>query len=100
MDLLLGWLIAACVVAVIAGSRGRGGARWFVISMFASPLIAIILVPCLPNRRRQRIERYGHDKVMRTLRPGNSSPVEAFIREATRHGHGSPVTIHGKSSAG
>jgi hypothetical protein len=99
MDLLLGWLIAACVVAVIAGNRGRNVVRWFIISLLASPLIAIILVPCLPNVRRQRIERYRHGGVMR-MRPGNGSPVEAFIREAKRHGHGSPVTMHGKSSAG
>jgi hypothetical protein len=68
--------------------------------MLASPLIAIILVPCLPNLRRPRIERYRHGEVMR-MRLGNASgPVEAFIREATRHGHCSPVKIRGKSSAG
>jgi hypothetical protein len=101
MELLLGWLLAACVVAVIAESRGRSGPRWFVISMLASPLIAIILIACLPNRRRERLARHRHEELMRALRPGYlSGPVETLVRQAARQGHRSPVKILDEPSAG
>jgi hypothetical protein len=99
VELLLGWLIAACVIAVIAESRGRSGPRWLVISVLASPLIAVVLVACLPNLRRERVEGHRH-KLMRALRPGYPGPVEALIRQAARRGHRSPVTILDEPSAG
>lgn len=49
MEIVTFWLIGAVVVAVIAGSRGRSGLGWFVLSLLLSPLLGLILVALLPS---------------------------------------------------
>lgn len=49
MEIVLGWLIFAIVVGVVASSRGRSGFGWFLISALLSPLIGFILVMVFPR---------------------------------------------------
>lgn len=50
MEIVIGWLICAIVVAVIASNRGRSGFGWFLIAALLSPLIGLILVLVFPKR--------------------------------------------------
>lgn len=47
MEVVVGWILAAVVVGLIAGSRGRSGFGWFVLAVMISPLLAGILVLAL-----------------------------------------------------
>jgi hypothetical protein len=38
------WFAFAVVVGVAASARGRNGAGWFILALFISPLIALLLV--------------------------------------------------------
>ena len=49
MELVIGWLIFAIIVSVIAKARGRTGFGWFLLSVLFSPLLMFLLVVCLPN---------------------------------------------------
>lgn len=49
MEIFLFWLLFSIVVGVIAGSRGRSGAGWFLLAVVISPLLALILVALLPS---------------------------------------------------
>src|SRR5665647_3415495 len=55
MAILIFWLLFALVVAIAAGSRGRNGAGWFILSVILLPLIGLILVLVLPNLRHERL---------------------------------------------
>lgn len=44
MQTVIFWFLAAVVVGVIAGSKGRSGFGWFVLAVLISPLLAGILV--------------------------------------------------------
>jgi hypothetical protein len=50
MELFLFWLILSIVVGVFAGSKNRSGFGWFVLSLFISPIITLILLAVLPRR--------------------------------------------------
>jgi hypothetical protein len=54
-EFFLLWLIFAIVVGVAAGARGRNGFGWFLIAVILSPLIGLILVFAMPNKRAERI---------------------------------------------
>ena len=41
------WLVFCVVVGVIARSRGRDGFWWFLLSLFLSPVLMLILVMCM-----------------------------------------------------
>lgn len=47
MEFVIGWLIFAVIVGVIAGSRKRSGFGWFLLAVLISPLLALILVLAL-----------------------------------------------------
>ncbi len=49
MEIILGWLGFAVVVALIASSKGRSGFAWFLVSLIFSPLVGGILVLVLPR---------------------------------------------------
>lgn len=57
MELFLGWVVFAIVVAIAAGSRGRNGFGWFVLSILLSPLVGLILVLVMPNLRNEQLLR-------------------------------------------
>jgi hypothetical protein len=48
---LVGWAIAAGIVAVAADARGRSAFGWFLISLVISPLLGLILVLVMKNQR-------------------------------------------------
>ena len=50
MELFFLWLIGSVLVAVFASSRARSGFGWLLLSLFISPLIALIFLAILPNR--------------------------------------------------
>jgi hypothetical protein len=47
MEYVFFWLVLSIVAGVIASNKGRSGFGYFVLSIFLSPLIGIILVACL-----------------------------------------------------
>jgi len=49
MELIFFWFLFAIVVAVAAVARGRDGFGWFLLAVFISPLIALLLVLVLPR---------------------------------------------------
>ena len=51
MALIYLYFVLAFLVALIAVNRGRIGWRWFLIALFASPLIAGLLVLALPREQ-------------------------------------------------
>jgi hypothetical protein len=49
MELLLFWIVGAILVAVVASSKRRSGARWFFLSLLISPLLTLIAVAAMPR---------------------------------------------------
>lgn len=69
VEVLAFWFLFAIVVGVAAGSRGRSGFGWFLLSMIISPLIGLLLVLVLPNRK------------------WTSAPTQGFIEPVTPETH-------------
>jgi hypothetical protein len=44
------WFILSVVVGVFAGTKNRSGFGWFILSLFISPIITLILLAILPRR--------------------------------------------------
>jgi hypothetical protein len=53
MGYFLVWFLLAFIPAIIASKKGRSGLRWFVVSLFFSPIIAGIVVACLPSLKEE-----------------------------------------------
>lgn len=53
MTFILGWIVFAVLVGVLANRRGRNGVGWFFLSLIISPLIAglfvLVLDPLRPS---------------------------------------------------
>lgn len=49
MELFTLWFIGAIVVGIVAGSRGRSGFGYFLLSMLLSPVIGLVLAVALPS---------------------------------------------------
>lgn len=68
MDIIVIWIACAVASAVIANSKGRSGAGWFLLGLCLA-LIAVIIVACLPSRRKDQpysgkdIGRYYDPKI-------------------------------------
>jgi hypothetical protein len=54
VNLLFVWLGLAIVVGIAAAHRGRNGARWLLLAVLLTPLIAGLLVLALPDPDRER----------------------------------------------
>lgn len=48
MEIVIGWFIFSFIAGIIAGSRGRSGIGYFLLSIILSPLIGIVLALALP----------------------------------------------------
>ena len=57
MELLIFWLIVAVIVGVIASNRGRSGFGGFLLSVLISPLLGLILVLVLADKKKELQER-------------------------------------------
>ncbi len=44
------WLIASGVVAIVAIHRGRSGVGWMALSILISPVLAFVLLVCIPAK--------------------------------------------------
>ena len=53
MDFIFIYLLIAIAAAMFAGSRGRSGFAWFIVSLIISPLISFIFLLVLPNKKEQ-----------------------------------------------
>lgn len=49
MEIAIFWFGGALVIGIIAGSKGRSGIGYFLLSIVISPLLAGILALALPN---------------------------------------------------
>jgi len=46
---VVGWLLPSVLVSWVASQRGRGGAAWFFVSFFFSPLAALLALIATPR---------------------------------------------------
>ena len=49
------WLIASAAVGVTASNRGNTGFAWFIVALFVSPLIAVLLLIASPIGAGDRV---------------------------------------------
>ena len=87
MEWVLFWLMFAIVVGIIANSRNRSGFGWFLLSVLITPVLALILVLCLPRpgSGRNQIDPEGYDRTtgrppMRALKAMDMSRLEASAK--------------------
>jgi hypothetical protein len=49
IGLFISWFVLSFVVGIAANARARSAGGWFLIAVFVSPLIALLLVLVLPR---------------------------------------------------
>lgn len=49
--LVLFWFLASIVVGVIAAGRGKNGVGWFLLSIFITPILSLLLVLLTPSKK-------------------------------------------------
>jgi hypothetical protein len=79
------YLLLSLLVAIMAMIRGRPGTRWFIISLFLSPLITGLLVMALPPLRPEFPPLADEDEL-----PWEESPAkhgDSTIRILRRSGY-------------
>jgi len=88
MALIYLYFMLAFLVALMAINRGRVGWRWFLIALFASPLIAGLLVLALPRELAQPLRPRSFvpmpaTSMIRIIRPVDNrarpTPFEIFV---------------------
>jgi hypothetical protein len=87
MDLLviLVFFIGAIFVGAAAGARGRSGFGWFLLSLFVTPFLTVLLVLCLPNLAAIARQKAQHDELLQALRAASAGvPVPDVIDVAHR----------------
>lgn len=57
MGFFLVWVVLCIIPAAIASSKGRNGFGWFGLSIVISPLLAGIIVACLPRQTKEIEQR-------------------------------------------
>lgn len=82
MEWLLFYFIFAAAVGFIASRRGRSGFGWFLLAVFISPLISVIVLALIPSRAitpslgeqvRDRMIETRFSKVIRKHKPAFSN---------------------------
>lgn len=74
--LYLYFILAACV-ALMAMIRGRSGLRWFVLGVFATPLIAGLFVVALPPVENfELLHEHGHAPIREMPSRADSKTVD------------------------
>lgn len=56
MGVAIAWIIFSVLIIVFAGSKGRSGCGWFILSLIISPLLAFIILACLGDTDEKRAE--------------------------------------------
>jgi hypothetical protein len=107
MTLLFFLIFFAIVVAIAASARGRSGVGWFLLSFVISPLIGLILVLVLPNRRTDRLLREQHERLLAAIngrdleKPHHADSPEdrAWARGVADKQPYNPLSPEGRASA-
>jgi hypothetical protein len=107
MILFFFWICFAIAVAIAASTRGRSGVGWFLISFLISPLIGLILVLVLPNRRTDRLLREQHEQLLAAIngrhleKPYHPDSPEgrAWARGVADKQPYNPLSLEGRASA-
>lgn len=65
-SLLVSWLLLSWGVGALASSRGRSGGGYFLLSFFASPIVALIVVLVIKNinEENKKYFRAAHEHEM------------------------------------
>ena len=50
MELFILWVTCSVFIAIFASSINRSGLGWFLLSLFISPLVALLFLAILPKR--------------------------------------------------
>lgn len=58
-------MLIALIPAVMARSRGRSQFGWFLFSVLISPIISIIILLCLGDTEKRRIEKISEEEEIR-----------------------------------
>ena len=64
MEVVTGWVLFSGLVGFIASARGHSGVGFTFLSLLISPLITIVIVLCLPNKKQQAIEAKRHQELL------------------------------------
>ncbi len=51
--IILVWLCLSIAVGGLAQSKGREGFGWFVVALLISPLLALIVIACVPTNSKE-----------------------------------------------
>jgi hypothetical protein len=90
MEFAFFWFAFAIVVGVAASARGRNGLGWFLLALIISPLIALLLVLVMQNRRSDKVVSSG--PVILERDPGTArSPTVDQISQSKKQGSGSYI---------
>ncbi len=75
--LIPSWLVFACGVGYIADERGYSGVGWTALSIFLSPLLAVVVLLSKPNlvelAINQEREDRRHQEILAALAKRNAS---------------------------
>lgn len=58
---IIGWII----VGVVAAKRERSVIGWMLLAMFISPFIVLLILLCLPNKRKVRLAEEAKEEQRR-----------------------------------
>lgn len=56
MMFIIAWIVGMVICGIIASSKNRSGFGWLILSLFISPLLAILLLIALPTLKDQEAE--------------------------------------------
>ena len=101
MEVFLMAIIFGGIICAIAVSRGRNGVAWFFIG-FASFLIGLVLVLCLPDLKKERAKHLAQlkkDKRLREQARQDRLKNDSFKEKTERRldGHDRLLGVKGQS---
>jgi hypothetical protein len=70
------WLIISVVVGVAANSRGRSGFGWFLISVFLSPILALLFLLVFPPLTHERDLKFDDAELRKNIRRGKRTLLD------------------------
>lgn len=59
MELLIFWIIAGIVVALVASSKGRSGCGWFIYGFLLWPIAIVHVLVARPNQKNIEARALG-----------------------------------------
>lgn len=67
---LVFWVIISIIVGVAANSRGRNGVGWFLVSVFLSPILALLFLLAFPPIKRGRGAEFDDTELRKNILRG------------------------------